>query len=138
MVHQCVTLLVVQLRTFSVLVLTMLAAQLAALPNEAWKNIIEGVRAKLEEKDKSIAERSMRLFDLAYDRRGDWARRQATLAALDKLTQQRAGEILSAALSRDTRRMRTFLGFSRDHVPQAPPVVSFSNRDAWKKGRRFE
>lgn len=113
-------------------------ALLASLPNDAWQTLVAGARARLEESDKSIAERAQRLFDLAYERNGDWARRQATLDALSVLTQQRAGEILSAAISPASRRMRTFLGFSRDHVPQRKPEVSFSERDAWKKGRRYE
>jgi len=115
-----------------------LPAALAALPDDAWRSLVEGARAKLEEKDKSIAERAQRLFMLAYDRGGDWLRRESTLAALDKLTRQRTGEILAAALAPSTGRSRTFLGFARQHTPAAAPAVSFTDREAWKKTRRFE
>jgi secreted Zn-dependent insulinase-like peptidase len=112
--------------------------KLAALPDASWKSIVAGVRAKLEEKDKSIAERAGRLFELAYERNADWGRRQATLAALDKLTQARAAEILRQALSPETGRVRTFLGFAREHEPKREPVVTFTDTAAWKARQRFE
>ena len=66
---------------------------LAELPDDGWQTIVGGVRAELEEKDKTIAERAGRLFDLAYDFDGEWDRREATLAALDKLTKARVQEM---------------------------------------------
>ena len=115
-----------------------LPAMLRDLPDEAWANIIGGVQAQLKKKDKSIAERAGRLFDLAYNRDADWSRREATLAALNQLTKARAAEILAQALDPATRQMRTFLGFARAHEPKSPPKVTFTDRDAWKRGRKFE
>jgi len=115
-----------------------LPGRLAALPDADWTTIIGGVRAKLLEKDKTIADRAARLFDLAYNHEADWARRAETLAALDRLTQQRTGEILAAALAPATRQMRTFLGFARQHEPKAPPAPTFTDRAAWKPTRTFE
>jgi len=113
-------------------------AQLAALPDAEWQTILAGVRDKLLEKDKSISERAARLFELAYDRDADWARRDRTVAALDHLTQQRVAAILASALDPKTARARTFLGFSRDHKPKSPPVVSFSSPGPWKASQRYE
>lgn len=115
-----------------------LPAQLAALPDDAWKALVGGARAKLEEKDKSIAERAQRLFVLAYERNADWLRRENTLAALDKLTRERTIELLNTALSPQTGKPRTFLGFARGQTPAAQPAVTFANRDVWKRGRVFE
>jgi len=115
-----------------------LPAMLTELPDAAWANIVAGVRAQLKEKDKSIAERAARLFDLAYNRQGDWGRREATLAALDGLTRARAADILARALAPDSRQMRTLLAFAREHEPKAPPAVTFTDRDAWKKDRKFQ
>ena len=111
---------------------------LAALPDAAWATIIDGVRAKLAEKDKTIAERADQLFDLAYNHEADWGRRAATLAALDHLTKERAGEILRSALTPATQETSTFLGFARQHEPQAPQPTTFTDRAAWKQTRQYE
>jgi insulysin len=119
-------------------VIRALPAQLEALPDADWRTIVAGVRAKLLEKDKSVSERAARLFELAYERNADWTRREATLAALDGLTKQRTAAILASALAPKTARTRTFLGFSRDHKPKAPPAVSFTDAGVWKKHQRYE
>ncbi len=112
-----------------------LPAALRALPDEAWEMIVAGSRANLEERDKTIAERAVRLFNLAYEYDGDWGRREETLAALDALTRERAVELLEAALDPAGGRSRTFLGFARQHEPAAPPPDDFGDRADWK-GRR--
>lgn len=114
-----------------------LPAQLRALPDAGWQTIVAGVRAKLDEKDKSVAERAARLFELAYERDGDWARTAATRTALAGLTQQRAADILAAALAPGQAQTRTFLGFARDHQPKAPPAVSYTDVAAWRAGQRY-
>lgn len=114
-----------------------LPAMLTALPDEAWQTILGGARAQLEEKDKTIADRAMRLFNLAYDFDGDWNRREETLAALDHLTKQRAAEILAAALAPDARRQRTFLGFAREHKSETDVTPTFTDRGAWKQTRNY-
>jgi insulysin len=115
-----------------------LPARLEALPAAEWQTIVEGVRAKLLEKDKTIAERARRLFELAYEQDADWERQAATLAALERLTPQRTAAILAAAMAPGTGRSRTFLGFARDHQPKRPPVVTFTEAAAWKARQRFE
>lgn len=109
---------------------------LRELPADQWQAIVAGVRAKLSEKDKSIAERATRLFALAYDRDADWARNAQTLAALDVLTQARTADILAAALAPATRREREFLGFARQHaMPALPGAISDAAR--WKAGQAY-
>lgn len=111
---------------------------LAAQTDAQWATLISGVRASLEEKDKSIADRAGRFFDLAYNRDANWGRQAETIAALDQLTKARAVEILTTALDPARRRMRTFLGFARQHEPKIPPAVTFTDRAAWKPTRKFE
>ena len=111
---------------------------LAALTDEQWATIVAGARAQLKEKDKTIAERAARLFGLAYDRDADWDRRAETLAALDRLTKQRTGEILAVALAPATGQTKTFLGFAHQHEPKTPPAVTITDRAAWKTTRKFE
>jgi insulysin len=115
-----------------------LPGMVAALTDAQWETIVGGARAQLKEKDKTIAERADRLFELAYNRDADWGRRAETLAALDRLTKQRASEILATALAPATARTRTFLGFAHTHEPKAPPAVTFTDRAAWKLTRKYE
>jgi len=115
-----------------------LPARLQALDDAQWQTIVAGVRAKLEEKDKSISERARRLFELAYEFNGDWARAEATVDALSGLTRQATAALLASALSPDKTRNRVFLGFARDLRPRTPPVVTFSDTAAWKAGQRYE
>jgi insulysin len=111
---------------------------LANLSDDAWATIIGGVRSQLEEKDKAIADRTGRLFGLGYDQDADWSRREATLAALDKLTKTGVVEFFKTAIAPETRRMRTYLGFSRDHEPKTPQENTFADRAAWKQTRSYE
>ena len=115
-----------------------LPAKLAALPEAEWKTLVAGVRSLLEEKDKSVVERAARLFDLAYERRGDWGRREATLAALDTLTSKRAADILAQAFAPASARTRTFLGFARQHEAKTEPAVTFTDPAPWKAKQRYE
>lgn len=122
-----------------------LPQQLAAMPAETWAAIVGGVRSRLLERDKSIAERAMRLFNLAYVEHGDWARTDATVQALDALTQARAGDLLARALAPQTRQMRQFLGYARQHALPATEAAGApaTVRDraglaAWKKAQRYE
>lgn len=114
-----------------------LADQLRAVPPEGWSTIVAGVQARLEEKDKSVAERAGRLFTLAYEQDADWGRRKATLAALQTLTQARAVDLLATALAPDSARSRSFLGFARQHAPAAPPPVTTTDIGAWKARQTY-
>ncbi len=115
-----------------------LPGMVAALTDAQWVTIVSSVRDQLKEKDKTIAERADRLFELAYNRDANWGRRAETLAALDRLTKQRASEILAVALAPATGQMRTYLGFAHQHEPKAPPAVTFTDRAVWKSTRKFE
>jgi insulysin len=119
-------------------VIAELPARLRALDDAQWQTIVAGVRAKLDEKDKSIGERARRLFELAYEWNGDWGRQDATADALSALTRQSTADLLASALRADTARNRVFLGFARDVRPRTPPAVSFSDAAAWKAGQRYE
>ncbi len=111
---------------------------LAGQTDAQWATLMGGVRAALQEKDKAIADRAGRFFDLAYNRDANWGRRAETLAALDRLTKARVVEILTAALDPAKRQMRTYLGFARTHEPKTPPAVTFTDRAAWKQTRKYQ
>jgi insulysin len=114
-----------------------LPAQLAALTDDEWTALVEGARAQLEEKDKTIPARADRLFTLAYRRAADWARREETLKALDRLDKSRVEQLLKTALAPDTRRQATILAYARDHAPKTEQTPTFTDRPAWKKTQTY-
>ena len=105
-----------------------LPAMLGTIPDDQWTQLIGGVRAQLEEKDKSVAARAGRLFGLAYDRDGDWDRNAETLAALDNLKKDQVRDLLAHAISPEHRQMRTFLGVARQHEAKTPQTPTFTDR----------
>jgi insulysin len=115
-----------------------LPAQLAALGPDAWQTLVGGARAKLEEKDKSVAERAARLFDLAFQRQGAFDHHERSLQALQALTQAEAAAALGRALDPAAGRQRNFLGFARQHKPTRSVDTSFSDLAAWKRRQRWE
>jgi len=110
----------------------------ATLTPEAWQAIVAGVKAKLEEKDKSIAERGSRLFGLAYDRKADWSRDVDTIAALKHLTPARLTALLHEAIDPATARSRSYLGFARQHpVPATVPAGTIADLGDWKTSKTY-
>lgn len=118
--------------------LATLPEAIRTMPPEAFAAAVAGVRARLLERDKSVAERAQRLFVLAYERGGDWQRNADTLKALDTLTAARAADWLARAIDPATRRMRTFLGFARQHEPPAGLPPSITDLEAFKRGRQYQ
>ena len=119
-------------------VIRALPDRLETLDEAQWQTIVAGVKAKLEERDKSIGERARRLFELAYEFDAEWSRREATLQALSGLTQRAAAGVLRSALAPGQSRDRVFLGFARNHPPGKPPAVTFSDPAPWKARQRYE
>ncbi len=96
-----------------------------------------GVRARLEEKPKSIPEKAIQFFELAFTYDRDWNRREATLAALNSLTKEQAVGFLTAAISRDSARQRTIMLYSKNHQPAQSLTPAFTERNEWKRSRKF-
>jgi len=126
-----------ELRTRAFAFLGSLADQWAAVNAEQFAALVAGVRANLQEKEKTIEERAAVLFDRAYTFQGDWERKAATLAALDRLTPEQVGRVLGELLAPETRRGQTILLTGRDHQPASAIAPTFTDRAAWKKARQF-
>ena len=77
------------------------------------------------------------LFARAFLFRGDWARVNSTLEALDGLSKERVGEILAALTDPKTARVRTVLLTGREHNNATEITPTFTDREAWKKTREF-
>lgn len=110
----------------------------AAVDDATYASLVAGVRANLLEKDKTIAERAGTLFARAFQFKGDWARVSATVDALDGLAKERVGEILAELIDPKTARVRSVLLTGREHRNNSEITPTFSDRDAWKKTRKFE
>lgn len=127
-----------ELRTRAFTFLATLGEQWATVDAEKFAALVAGVRASLLEKDKTIEDRAVALFDRAYPLRGDWERNTTTLAALEQLTPKRVGEILTELVAPETQRARTILLTGREHETKAAITPTFTDRAAWKKTRTFE
>lgn len=142
--HQNILLLVVQssgyaadeLRQRAETQLDALPAALAAVSDEEWTTLIAGVRAQLEEKPKSIAEKADRLFALGYDYEGEWDRRQATLAALDALTPADTAALFARVIDREAAAAAIVLLDSPEHTASTARP-SFDDRETWKKKQNY-
>jgi secreted Zn-dependent insulinase-like peptidase len=112
-------------------------AALSQVDDAKWKELVAGVRAKLEEKPKTITEKAAQFFDLAFIYGREWNRREATLAALETLTKDQAVAFLASALAHDTARQRTVMLYSRSHPPAQTLKPAFTERNEWKRSRRY-
>ncbi len=108
-----------------------------ALPDAKLEAIRSGVRAELEEKDKSIAERANRYFDLAFNEDGDWNRTADTMAALEQIGRDTL-RLMLQALSNGEMPTFTTLVMAEQHTQALENVQpSFGDVGAWKEARRY-
>lgn len=114
-----------------------LNGQWAKIDDAGFARLVAGVRANLLEKDKTIGERAGRLFNLAYNFDADWSRTASTVDAVDNLTKARVGDILAKLIDPATARARTVLLTGREHNNTTEITPTFTDRDAWKKTRKF-
>ena len=114
-----------------------LPALLAASSAEQWDTLVAGARSTLAAKPKNMGEKAERFFALAYTYGGDWQRRQATLDALDQLTQAQAAALLAAVLDPARARQRSVLLASQKHASGDSGAPSLPERNAWKATRTF-
>jgi insulysin len=97
------------------------------------------VRAELEQKDKSIAERGARFFNLAFERDGNWGRAQETLAALDALSREDVRAMLEKIANNSAAGSFAVLSMAEQHADSAAKVKpSFSDVNAWKRKQKYE
>ena len=128
----------VELRKRAEAFISTMPATLSATTDVQWDSLIAGARANLEQKPKSISEKAEMLFAAAYDFDAEWNRRQAALAALDKLTKEQAVSILTEVLSGPDLRRRTVMLHTDNHAEHNPVSASFSDRSNWKRTRLFD
>jgi len=118
--------------------LTTLPELFAKIPDEQFAQIIAGVRAELEEKEKSIAEKAGTLFDLAYEEDEDWGRDQTSLKALDAITREDVQALIKNIVTQSQQRTKTILLVGREHELGTVVKSTFKNANTWKSEQRYE
>lgn len=109
-----------------------------ALPDDKLEAIRAAVRSELNEKDKSIAERSARYFDLAFEQDENWSQSRDTLAALEQLSREDLRIMLQKIASNTDASSFTVLSMAQQHADSAGVVeASFSDVEKWKRKRDF-
>jgi insulysin len=110
---------------------------LREMPDEAFMKAKAAVRSEIEKKDKTILEKAMRFYKLAYDHGGDWSRRDNSLAALDSLTREDVVQLLEAAIDPEQARYQLVLLFARQEAELAGQTEAITDLDAWKSAQVY-
>jgi insulysin len=117
--------------------LATLPEQFDQLPDAQIEVLRSGVKAQLEEKDKSIAERADRYFRLAFERDADWDYTGETIAALATLTRADLRSALQALGAQDTPQFTTLM-MARQHAAALDSVSrSFTDLADWKRQQQY-
>ena len=93
---------------------------------------------KLEEKEKTISEKASKFNQASFEYEADFERDQKAIKALKELARTDVLATLKNTLDKDTRRMRTVLGFAKEHKAEREVTPSFEDLDAWKKTRVYQ
>jgi len=118
--------------------LATLPGQFDQLPDAQFEVLRAGVKAKLEEKDKSIAERAGRYFRLAFEHDGNWNYAGETIAALATLTRADLRRALQALGSKETPQFTTLM-MARQHAAGLGAIHrSFTDLAAWKRQQQYQ
>ncbi len=119
--------------------LATLPASFDELDDSGLATLREAVRAELEQKDKSIAERSARYFQLAFERDENWSRTQDTLKALDTLTREDLRAMIERVAQGSKGESFATLSMAEQHAESAAKVsdaiVDVAN---WKRGQSYQ
>jgi insulysin len=110
---------------------------LSRLGENEWRTLVSGARSKLQEKPKSLREKADLFFERAFNYEGEWDRQEATLAALDALTREKAQALLRSVLSGPEVRQRTILLNAPSHAASTA-TPTFADRGTWKQQRSFD
>ena len=112
--------------------------QFDALPDDRFETIRAASIEELKQKDKTIAETAGKFNVQAFEFDGDFDHKLKTLEALESLTKEEVAALLRSALLPESRRMRTALGFAKEHASERGRESSFSDLDAWKQTRTYK
>jgi insulysin len=108
------------------------------LPDDQVEVLRSAMRAELEEKDKSIAERAARYFMLAFEKDADWGQRAETIAELERLTRNDLRAMLQLLADEGSRQFTT-LSMAEQHAEALDTISpSFTDIESWKRKQTYE
>lgn len=115
-----------------------LPATFDAITEEAFTDLKAAAIEELRRKEKTIAEKAATLNALAFTQEANFAHKQETIAALEALTREQVSAALTTALSGQTSRSRTILGFASQHeMDDRLAATAIADVAAWKQTRTY-
>lgn len=105
----------------------------AAVAPEQFETLRAGARSSFEGKSVDLAKTAEQFWDLTYTYNRDWDRDSKIREALDVLTPERVGQLLTELTAPATRRVVVEQLTAKDHSLKTPPVPTFTNREARRR-----
>ncbi|MBT4502319.1 MAG: hypothetical protein HOC74_31590, partial [Gemmatimonadetes bacterium] len=108
-----------------------------SMPPEGFAAYKAAATERLQEKQKSIAEKGSKFNVEAFDYDGEFDRDARTLEALEALTQEEVAVLLERGLAEESRQLVSLLTFARNHEATRAVDISWQDLEAWKKERIY-
>ncbi len=108
------------------------------MDEKTFEQLIKSEIEKLEKSPMSIAERAGKLKTLIFEHDADYMRDQKTISVLKTLDKDRVTEVLTMAISPQTRKMINVLSFAENHENVTGLQTSFNDLSTWKSSRSYE
>ena len=113
-------------------------ALLKSMPDDMFEQLRESSIEKLEQKPKSISERSTKLTTLIFEHSAEFDRDEKTISAIKNVEKNKLVETLEKILSEESYRMVNCLMFANDHNNAAGTASTFDDVRDWKKSRIYK
>ena len=111
---------------------------LNSMSDDMFEQLRESSIENLEQKPKSISERSTKLTNLIFEHNAEFARDEKTISAIKNVEKNKLVETLEKILSEESYRMVNCLMFADDHGNAAGITSTFDDVRDWKKSRIYK
>tara|TARA_B100000579_G_scaffold327682_1_gene277628 strand:- start:3635 stop:4507 length:873 start_codon:yes stop_codon:yes gene_type:complete len=108
------------------------------MDENTFEQLIKSEIEKLEKSPMSIAERAGKLKTLIFEHDADYMRDEKTISVLKTLDKEKVTEVLTMAISPQTRKMINVLSFAENHENVTGLQTSFNDLSTWKSSRSYE
>jgi insulysin len=113
-------------------------ALLNSISDDMFEQLRESSIENLEQKPKSISERSTKLTNLIFEHNAEFDRDEKTISAIKNVEKNKLVETLEKILSEESYRMVNCLMFADDHGNAAGITSTFDDVRDWKKSRIYK
>ena len=108
------------------------------MSDDMFEQLRESSIENLEQKPKSISERSTKLTNLIFEHNAEFDRDEKTISAIKNVEKNKLVETLEKILSEESYRMVNCLMFADDHGNAAGITSTFDDVRDWKKSRIYK